>query len=248
LVFQAVNTIPQFVNVPVSFVAGASNTTTISGVGNGASFQQAFAPGMIMSVFGSNLSNSSTAMFAPSVPMPAALGGVTATVNGIAAPFYYASQAQLNIQIPYETPEGNALLAVVNNGQVATFTFAVSATAPGIFVDATGALVPIATAARGQVLTLFMTGEGDVTPPIATGVTPLTSTPLNMLPAPRATPFSMTVAGIPVTPQFIGIPYGLVGETQINFAVPASVPLGPQKIIVTSGGSSSLAAQINVTQ
>ena len=248
LVFQSVNTIPQFFNVPISFVAGGSTTTTINGLANGAAFNQTFAPGMILSVFGKNLTSSATALFAPSVPLPFILGGATATVNGVPAPFYYASQTQLNIQIPYETPEGTALLAVIDNGQVATYFFDVSETAPGIFVGAASALVPVASATRGQVLTLFMTGEGDVSPPIATGATPPTTTPLSQLPAPRATPFSLTVAGLPVTPQFIGIPYGLVGETQINFQVPANAPLGKQNVVVTIGDNSSVAAQINVTQ
>jgi hypothetical protein len=39
---------------------------------------------------------------------------------------------------------------------------------------------------------------------------------VNQLPALRVIPFFMTVAGIPLTPQFVGIPYGLVGETQVN--------------------------------
>jgi uncharacterized protein (TIGR03437 family) len=247
LVFQSVNTIPQFVNVPVSLVAGGSAAMAINGVANGAAFNQTFAPGMILSVFGNNLTNSSTALYAPSVPLPFTLGGSTATVNGLPAPFYYASQTQLNIQVPYETPTGPALLAVINNGQVAAYPFTVSATAPGIFVGAANALVPVASATAGQVLSLFMTGEGDVSPPIATGATPLTSTPVNQLPAPRNA-FSMKVGALPVTPQFIGIPYGLVGETQVNFAVPANTPLGLQNVVVTVGGNSSVAAQINVTQ
>ena len=248
LVFQSVNTIPQFVDVPVALVAGLSSTTTIAGLANGAAFNQTFAPGMILSVFGTNLTNSATALYAPIVPLPFSLGGTTATVNGVPAPFYYASPTQLNIQIPYETPEGSALLAVNNNGQVAGFYFEVSATAPGIFVGAGSALVPVASAARGQVLSLFMTGEGDVSPPIATGATPVSSTPLDQLPSPRNTPFSMTVAGLPVTPQFVGIPYGLVGETQVNFQVPSNTPLGMQNVVVTVGSNKSVAAQINVTQ
>ena len=36
----------------------------------------------------------------------------------------------------------------------------------------------------------------------------------------------MTVAGLPVTPQFVGIPYGLVGETQVNFQVPVQYAAG----------------------
>ncbi len=247
LVLQSENTIPQFANVPVSLVIGGSTAVEINGVANGAAFNQTFAPGMILSVFGANLTNSPTALYAPGVPLPFGLGGTSATVNGVPAPFYYASPTQLNIQIPYETPEGTALLAVINNGQVATYTFEISDTAPGIFVGSANSLVPVASATRGQVLSLFMTGEGDVSPPIVTGATPLRTTPVNQLPSPRNT-FSMKVAGLAVTPLFIGVPYGLVGETQVNFAVPANAPLGLQNVVVTVGGNSSVAAQIDVTQ
>jgi uncharacterized protein (TIGR03437 family) len=247
LVLQSVNTAPQFVNITVSLLVATPSNTQINGVANGASFTQTFAPGMILSVFGANLTNSATPLYAPSVPLPMSLGGVTATINGIPAPFYYASQNQLNIQVPYEVGSGYALLAVINNGQAAAFYFLVADSAPGIFVDGKSAIVPVSTARRGSVLTLFMTGEGDVNPPIATGATPLTSTPLSGLPAPRLKPFTITVAGTAVMPQFVGIPYGLVGETQINFPIPANAPLGIQKVVVTAGTTSSLAALINIT-
>jgi uncharacterized protein (TIGR03437 family) len=245
LVFQCVNTIPQFVNVPVSLATPGPGSMVINAVANGATFKANFAPGMILSVFGNNLTSSATPLYAASVPLPFSMGGSSATVNGLPAPFYYASQTQLNIQIPYETPAGPALLAVINNGQVATFPFIVSATAPGIFVDGNNFIVPVSTATTGQVLTLFMTGEGDVNPAIATGSSPSTSTPVNQLPAPRGA-FSMKVGGQAVTPQFKGIPYGLVGETQINFAVPANVAPGQQQVVVTVGGNSSVPAYINV--
>jgi len=176
------------------------------------------------------------------------IGGVSATVNGIPAPLYYTSPVQLNIQVPYETGSGYALLAVNNNGQVAAQYFLVGDAAPGIFVGANNALVPLATAKRGDVLTLFMTGEGDVNPPIATGASPTGETPLSKLPSPRLKPFTLTVAGQNVTPLFVGIPYGLVGETQINFAIPANAPVGSQNVIVTVGTQSSVAAKINITQ
>jgi uncharacterized protein (TIGR03437 family) len=247
LVLQSVNTMPQFVNVPVTFSNGLSSTTAIGGVTNGASFQQAAAPGMIMSVFGTNLTNSATPLAAATVPLPVTLGGVTATVNGVPAPFYFASEGQLNIQLPYETPVGTAILNVNNNGEAAAYSFDVSDSAPGIFVGSGGVLVPTASARRGQTIVMFITGEGDVSPVLPTGASPPLSTPVNQLPSPRL-PFSMTVGGVAVTPAFIGIPYYLVGLTQINFTIPQEAPLGSQPVVVTVGDNSSVAAKVNVTQ
>jgi subtilase family serine protease len=60
--------------------------------------------------------------------------------------------------------------------------------------------------------------------------------------------FSMTVGGVSVTPDFVGIPYYLVGVTQVNFTIPQNTPLGSQPVVVTVGDNSSVAANINVTQ
>jgi len=247
LLIQAANAVPQYVEVPVVLLVGPSGGTAIGGVTNGASFQQAFAPGMILSVFGSQLAASTQA--ASSLPLPATLGGASATVNGIPAPFYYASPGQLNVQIPYETGAGPAVLGVNNNGQVAAFVFPVSAAAPGTFIDLNHApaLVPYSSGKRGDTLLAFITGEGDVSPALATGATPFLYTPIPLLPQPML-PVTVTVGGAAAQIAFAGIPPGLAGVTQINFVVPQDAPLGSNPVIVTVGGVASPAADITVTQ
>jgi uncharacterized protein (TIGR03437 family) len=244
LVFQSTNTIPQFYNTDVTFVIGASLTTSIGAVTNGASFDTNTAPGMIMAVFGSKLANSTKS--ATSVPLPLSLDGVSATINGVPAPLYFVSPGQLNVQVPYETPAGYATLGVINNGQVDSYSFLVSPTAPGLFTGAKGVVVPVGSASRGQTVVLFMTGEGDTLPALATGAAPPNSTPISKLPAPRQ-PVTLAIGGVPVTPSFVGIPFGLVGVTQINFVVPAAAPLGPQTVVVIAGGVESKAATINIS-
>ncbi len=105
---------------------------------------------------------------------PSSYGGVSATVNGIAAPLWYVSPGLINLQIPYETPVGTATLVVNNNGQVNSFEFPVRATAPGIF----GELAP---AARGTTTALYLTGEGELDPLLETGATPDPSTPVILI-------------------------------------------------------------------
>jgi uncharacterized protein (TIGR03437 family) len=56
----------------------------------------------------------------------------------------------------------------------------------------------------------------------------------------------MTVGGVPVVPDFIGIPSGLVGVTQINFRIPDGVAPGVQDVVVTVGGVASNTAKITV--
>jgi uncharacterized protein (TIGR03437 family) len=166
-------------------------------------------------------------------------------VNNIPAPLYYVGQNQVNLQIPYETPAGNAIVSVNNNGEIAAFAFQISPSAPGIFVGQGSAIVPNPSGKRGRILTLFITGEGDVSPPLATGATPPANTKVTQLPQPLL-PVSMTIGGVPATIEFIGVPNGLAGITQINFQVPSNAPLGLQPVVVTVGGVASAAANFTV--
>jgi uncharacterized protein (TIGR03437 family) len=246
LLIEAADAVPQFVEVPVVFMVGDSNGITIDGVANGASFQPVFAPGMILSVFGSQLAQSTQVA---SLPLPSALAGVSATVNGIAAPFYYASPSQLNLQIPYETGSGPAVLGVKNGGRVASFVFPVAASAPGIFADSSHppALVPYSSGKRGDTLLAFITGEGQVSPALPTGAAPFIGTPVSLLPQPLL-PVTVTVGGVVARISFAGIPSGLAGATQINFVIPDNAPLGAQPVVVTVGGTATAAATITVSQ
>ncbi len=243
VILQAANSIPQFAEIPVTFTVGATPATAIFGLSNNASGQVAFAPGMLMSVYGTGLAPS--AQLGSVLPLPISLAGVSATVNGIAAPLYYVSPGQINLQIPYEVGAGPAVVGVNNNGALASFSLNVTPSAPGIFAQA-GTLVPTAIARAGGVLVLYMTGEGDLNPAIVTGVSPSPATALNMLPAPRL-PLTVTVGGIQAAIQFAGLPPFLVGVTQVNFTVPANVPAGVQPVVVTSNGVASTPVNITVT-
>jgi uncharacterized protein (TIGR03437 family) len=223
---------------------GSTQTPTIAALANAASYQQAFSPGGIAALFGSNFSTGSQG--ASSVPLPISMAGVAVLVNGVAAPLYYVSSGLVNIQIPYETAVGNATVTINNNGAVTTQSVAITATAPGIFMDQNRLLVPVNSATRGQLVSLYVTGTGAVSPAVATGAAPAASTALSALPDPTA-PIAVTVGGVPATVQFQGVPWGLVGVTQINIFVPTAVGLGAQQVVITVGGVASSPVTLNVT-
>jgi uncharacterized protein (TIGR03437 family) len=130
---------------------------------------------------------------------------------------------------------------------VASFPFQVAAAAPGIFTDASGALVPAGSGVSGSELSLFITGAGDITPFIPTGYTPSSATRVADLPKPLL-PVAVSVGGMPATVSFAGVTNGLVGTAQINFIVPNNVAAGPQPVVVTVGGVASPSATVTVTQ
>jgi uncharacterized protein (TIGR03437 family) len=216
----------------------------IGGVSNAASGQQVFAPGMLMSIYGSQLAP--ITQVAGAIPLLGFMGGITVTVNGFGAPLYYVSPSQVNVQIPYETLPGTATVKVNNGPQSASFTFTVTPSGVGIFA-ANGAPVPFASGARGQTLILFVTGEGLVSPFIFDGNTPPPGTPIPSLPKPIL-PVTMTIGGLDTPIVFAGIASGLVGVTQINFTVPAGAALGVQPLVVKVGDSLSAPVNFTVTQ
>ena len=224
----------------------SNGTPSISGITNAASYDQTYAPGMILTIFGSQLAPAAQA--ANTVPLPATMEGVTATINGVGAPLWYVSPGQINLQIPYETPAGTAVTLIVNNnGQTATTSFTPALAAPGIFTDAQSAPVPFTTAARGDVITMYVTGVGAVTPGVLDGAAPANGTPVTSLPQPVQGTV-VTVGGVSAPIQFAGIPWGLVGVIQINYQIPTGAALGAQPVVVRVGSVSSKAATLTITQ
>jgi uncharacterized protein (TIGR03437 family) len=218
------------------------------GLVNGASFRPTLAPGMLTSAFGSLLA-ASTAQ-ATALPLPYQIGGISLTVNGVAAPLYFTSAGQLNFQIPYETQPGLATLRLqvdLPNAQREVFTqsFNVVPAAPGIFAGPNNTLVPFASAKRGEPTLLFLTGDGALSPALPTGATPAPTTPLDQLPKPRL-PLAVTVAGLPAELLFVGVPPGLTGTTQVTVLVPPHTPTGDQNVVVTLGNIPSPPVRLRV--
>jgi uncharacterized protein (TIGR03437 family) len=233
---QATGAGPQSITVPVTFVVGASTDLSVNQASNAASYANVYAPGMALAVFGTNLAPATeTYSF---FPLPLTMQGVSATVNGVAAPLYYVSPTQINLQIPYETTLGAAVLGINNNGKVTSFSFPVAVAGPGIFADLTGALAPVSTVLQGQDAFAYITGDGVATPMLATGAAPYTLTQ-PMLPA------TLTVGGVPATINFIDT--WAIGVTEIDFTIPSTVPTGPQPVVVTVGGVASPPVTLNVT-
>lgn len=190
----------------------------IGGISNGASFLPAFAPGGILSVFGSRLASSIAA--ASSLPLPYQLAGVTATVNGVPAPLYYVSAGQINLQIPESLGAGPATLVIQNGAQAAASLFQLAAAAPGIFAS-----VMPASAARGDVLTLYLTGAGNVA---------------------NLSSLAVTVGGVAASVKYAGIPSWSAGVVQVNYQVAQATPTGAQPVIVTIAGAASQAVNLTI--
>jgi uncharacterized protein (TIGR03437 family) len=238
LYLQSPDTVPQMADVPVVLVVPGAAV-------NGASFAAGAAPGMTLSVFGSGLA-SNTAL-ASAVPLATTMAGTTAMVNGIAAPLYFVSPSQVNLQIPYEVKPGNATLAIHSQaGGSFSQSIYIAPTAPGIFTTSDGRyIVPQVNVLPGDYATLYLTGAGAVSPPIATGAAPPLGSAVSSLPKPVGY-VAVYIGGESAQVSFAGIPDLLVGVTQVNFRVPSDMKTGDQPVAVVVGNASTPTAYLHV--
>ncbi len=236
------------------------------GTVNGASFASggAVAPGSIVSVFGIKLA---PLTFATAVPLPTSLGGVNLTFNNTtAAPLFFTSPVQTNIQVPWELAgQTTAMLAATVAGQTGpAVSVPLAAFAPGIFTlnqRGTGqAAVQIANtvifaapegsipgvqarqARKGEFLTIYCTGLGAVTNRPNTGAIALGS-PLST----TTTAPTVTIGGASAPVSFSGLSPGFVGLYQVNVQVPDSAPTGAAvNLVISIGGATSNTVTIAV--
>jgi uncharacterized protein (TIGR03437 family) len=117
-------------NISYSVTTSTSATitvTTAGGVLSGGANAAEVAPGTVITISGTNLSDT-TLSGTPndSGNYPISLGGVELYIDGIMAPLIYVSPTQINAQIPFEVNDANGVSAYIrtthNDGTVTSTT------------------------------------------------------------------------------------------------------------------------------
>jgi uncharacterized protein (TIGR03437 family) len=218
------------------------------GVVDAASFKGPAVPGSLVSIFGSNLASGIAS--AGAVPLPATLGGVSVSFNGVAAPLLYVSPQQINAQLPWAIPTNGAVSVVVSNGsassapqavQVAPFSpalftiagYSVAVNPDGTLAAPAGATPGIAShpATPGDSLVLWGSGFGAVNPPAISGDNSMDT--LRSV----ATPPTVTIGGVAAPVTFAGLSPQFVGVYQINVTMPSTQPAaGAASVQIQIGG------------
>jgi uncharacterized protein (TIGR03437 family) len=235
-------------------------TPQILGVVNGASLTNTgLSPGLIFTVFGSALGPSTGLLYQVDqngTQFDSTLDYVTVLVNGIPAPLLYMGQTQINAIAPYELASsiGQTVAVQVNdNGLLSNaFNVTVVATASAIFSlgNGQGAILnqdgsvngSNNPAARGSVISIYGTGEGQITPGGVDGL--LATQSVANLPRPLAS-FSLTIGGVTATYTYAGTaPQTFEGFFQVDAVIPANIGTGSQPVILNLGGTTS--APLNV--
>ena len=201
------------------------------------------APGSLLSVFGLGMAGSGGA--AGSGSLPTTLGGVTVTIGGFTSPLVSVVPGvgdQINLQVPFElnglaqadiVVNNNGVLGVPNTVAIgvapAFFTLSQSGTGAGAFLHgATFAPVSSTSPAQaGEVLLLYATGLGVVSPSIQTGALATTANVVGNV--------TVTIGGFQATVQYAGTAPGFAGLYQLNVVVPSGVSGDAQVVVLVDG-------------
>jgi uncharacterized protein (TIGR03437 family) len=232
---------------------------TVTAVVNAASFASGkIAPGEIVTIGGTSLgpANGLGLTLNSTGTVSTSLGNVSVSFSGYPSPLVYVSQTQINCVVPYGVAGlVSPFVQVTYAGQTSNvFSLGAVATAPGIFtlngqgsgpaavLNASGTVNgPNNPAAKGAIIVIYMTGEGQTSPLGVTGsVTAVTThngapfTPQPLLPV------AVTIGGQPATPVFYGeAPGDVAGVMQLNVIVPTAAASGADALVVSVGGNPS---------
>ena len=182
---------------------------------------------------------------ADATPLPTNLAGVKVLINGIEAPLFFVSFAQVNFQVPFEIGLGQATIRVMRDDAMGNpISAAIDVRSPGIFLlgiaqygivtnftqgnfpipTALGAAagLPAAPARPGDAIVVWATGLSTVTPGVASGA----AAPFDPLSVSDAIPDVLVgfgIFGTPVRPFFAGLAPGFVALFQINLFLPVQL-------------------------
>jgi len=212
-------------------------TLTATAVVNAASYaKNGVAPGEIVTLFPNNVGPATltgTGLNAAGTVLTE-VAGTRVLFDGIAAPIIYATKNQVAAVVPYELASRDSTQVQVEYNGILSIavTVPVVSAVPGIITtnsQGTGEAVALNQdgshnsaanpAARGTVVTLYATGEGQRNPPGVTGA-------LSGANDAPVLPVSLTVGGAAAHLTYAASAPGFIGMMQIDLTVPQSAPTG----------------------
>lgn len=206
------------------------------------------APGDIVALFGEQFS-SDVPKWSAGIPLDRKIGTTRVLVNNQAVPLYYVSSGQINFQLPFETPPGEAVIRAERDSQAGNaISIQVLPRSPHLLAVGEYGVAPnysqqnslpwppsAGTFAKrahvGDVLVFYSTGFGPADRPVDTGAA---APPFAPIPLTSQVIFGERFGGgaITVTPDYVGMTGTLVGLYQVNVTIPDDVPKG-DRVAVT---------------
>ena len=234
--------------------SGAAPASSAAAVAHAASATGGpVAPGELVTIYGTNIGPASLVegVLTSFGFFDSALSDTAVLFDGIPAPLIYVSAGQTTAIVPYAVAGKSSTQMVIwyQGKPSAPVTVPVVAAAPGLFSSnksgsGNGAILnednsyngPNIPAAKGSIVVLYGTGEGQTIPPGIDG-----KPAAGVYPKP-ALPYSVSIGGIDAEVVYFGAAPGLVaGVFQANVKVPLGVPSGAIPVVVKVGTVSSRA-------
>ena len=214
------------------------------------------APGEIVTIFGRNMGPTDTASFrlADDGRIATSLADARVLFNGVAAPLLFVSAAQSGAIVPSSAAPGSTVTVEVEYRGVrsSVLTLPVAPARPGIFtMDGSGigqgAVLnedgsinsPANPAARGSIISIYVTGSGLTDPAAADGSilgsqAPPSSQPIGVFFDDPSEVGSISPAEVPFGG---GAPQSVAGLIQVNVRIPSWVRPGGAAAIYLQAGS-----------
>lgn len=212
-------------------------------------------PGSWVSIYGTNLANATATWDGVSADIPTSLGGVTATINGKPAFFWFTSSGQINLQAPDDTFRGCANVTLNTPNGPATSRVQIATSAPSLnLLDARYPAAVIPTSAgggahgggtydlagpagrfsystrpvkKGETVVLYGVGMGPTEPAVPAGKGFSGSAPVA-----STGQVSVLINRVRVTPTYVGLVGA--GLYQINVVVPTTAISGDNVLEVST--------------
>jgi uncharacterized protein (TIGR03437 family) len=221
----------------------------------------ALAANTIGTIYGVNLAYSTAAITSSDIQggvLPTVLGAseTQVFVNNYPADLYYVSPTQINFLVPPNLSAQSAVVQVTIDGLAGPpIQLTLGAAAPGLFqldlqnavaTEADGSvLTPASPAKPGDIVVLYATGLGQVTPPAVYGQLPTAAAALV-----AGANLSILLEGMAVDPSAIdyaGVAPGFAGLYQINLTLPASTASNPEIRLQLDGAFSIAGVHLPVS-
>jgi uncharacterized protein (TIGR03437 family) len=247
------------VNVPVTLLVtpGPVAQPVLASIVNGASqLPGGVSPGEILTIrgYGVGASQPTNLQLTGSLQVETTAGGAQVLFDGKPAPIVFTSAYQTSVMVPYEVQNSTNIQVIYSGLSTGVWGVPVVPTAPAIFTtDATGtgqgailnqdnsvngASKP---AARGSVIQIYATGEGQTSPQGVTGSVNGTNLKKPVLPV------NVSIGGIDAVVQYAGsAPGEISGVLQVNVVVPQAVTPGSSVPVLLTIGSASSQAGVTV--
>jgi uncharacterized protein (TIGR03437 family) len=245
---------------PRTFALGTSNVTASAnfqflftpfvspgGIGNAGSYaNDGVSPGEIVTIYGFNLGGSLTTAQVNNGLLATQLGTTQVLFDGTAAPLVYVSSTAVAAIVPYDVAGNTSTSVVVQAGTAKStavqipvvdaepglFTANASGTGQAAALNQDGSLNSTSNPAQaGDIIVLWGTGEGLVSPLPANGA-------IAGVPAPKPLlQITVTIGGIDAQVLYAaGAPDETAGVIQINARIPAGLPSNHHTPVEWSAG------------